>query len=66
MKSIIKVDEMSCNHCTMVVEQAVSQVEGVEACEVNLEEGLVEIEGDADLDNVVAAIHKAGYRASVI
>lgn len=63
MKSIIKVDEMSCNHCKMVVEKAVSQVEGVEACEVNLEEGMVEIEGNTDLDEIVAAIHKVGYRA---
>ncbi len=63
MKSIIKVDEMSCSHCKMVVEEAVSQVQGVDACEVNLEEGMVEIEGTADLNEVVSVIHKVGYRA---
>lgn len=54
---------MSCSHCKMVVEEAVSQVQGVDACEVNLEEGMVEIEGTADLNEVVSVIHKVGYRA---
>ncbi|MBD3288839.1 heavy-metal-associated domain-containing protein [candidate division KSB1 bacterium] len=63
MKSLIKVDEMTCNHCKMVVEKAVSEIEGVESYDVNLEDGMVEIVGEANMDDVVSAIHKVGYRA---
>ena len=63
MKSIIKVDEMSCNHCKMVVEKAVAQIEGVESYDVNLEDGMVEVIGTANIDDIVSAIHKVGYRA---
>ena len=38
MTTIIKINGMSCGHCSMAVKKALGQIEGVETVEVNLEE----------------------------
>lgn len=51
---------MSCAACSARVERAVSAVEGVESCSVNLLMGTMLVEGGSD-KAVMAAVKKAGY-----
>ncbi len=63
----IKVRGMSCNHCVMAVRKALEATPGVErVVEVSLERGEAVVEGRPDLDAVVAAIEREGYRAEVV
>jgi len=56
---------MSCAACSARVEKAVSSVEGVEVCAVNLLTNSMNVEGTADASAVIAAVEKAGYGASL-
>ncbi len=59
-----RVTGMSCAACSARVERAVSAVEGVSACTVNLLTGDMGVEGSASPATVIAAVEKAGYGAS--
>ena len=59
------VSGMSCAACSARVEKAVSGVEGVTACSVNLLTHSMGVEGTADTAAVVAAVEAAGYGASL-
>ena len=63
MKSY-NVTGMSCAACSARVEKAVSAVNGVESCAVNLLTNSMTVEGSATDDAVIAAVVKAGYGAS--
>lgn len=56
---------MSCAACSARVEKAVSGVEGVTECNVNLLTGSMAIEGSASDKDIISAVKKAGYGASV-
>ncbi|MGM9647151.1 MAG: heavy metal translocating P-type ATPase [Eubacteriales bacterium] len=56
---------MSCAACSARVEKAVTAVEGVTACSVNLLTASMGVEGSATPDAVIAAVEAAGYGASV-
>ena len=56
---------MSCAACSARVEKAVKQVPGVTVCSVNLLTGDMGVEGTATPEEIVAAVEKAGYGASV-
>ncbi len=56
-----KVTGMSCAACSSRVERAVSSLEGIEACSVNLLLGTMQVEGSATEEAIVAAVEKAGY-----
>ena len=56
---------MSCAACSSRVEKAVSKVPGVTACSVSLLTNSMGVEGTANADEVIAAVEKAGYGASV-
>ena len=56
---------MTCAACSARVEKAVSSLEGVDTCAVNLLTGSMTVEGRATPDNVIAAVVKAGYGASL-
>lgn len=58
-----KVTGMSCAACSARVERAVSSVEGVTACTVNLLTGTVQTEGTAADEAIIAAVEAAGYGA---
>jgi copper chaperone len=60
----IKVGGMSCQHCVAAVDRAVRAVPGVTGASVDLQAGLVTVEGAFDRAQVVEAIKKAGYEAS--
>lgn len=59
-----EVTGMSCAACSARVEKAVSSVEGVTSCSVNLLTNSMMIEGDVDDSVIVNAVEKAGYGAS--
>ena len=54
MKTIIKVSDMSCGHCVKAVTNIISDINGVEAVEVSLENENATIEySDLDIQKVV-------------
>lgn len=55
---------MSCAACSARVEKAVSAVEGVTSCSVNLLTGSMGVEGTASAAEIIAAVEAAGYGAS--
>ena len=56
---------MSCAACSARVEKAVSALESVESCSVNLLTNSMEVEGNATEGEIIAAVTAAGYGASV-
>ncbi len=58
-----KVTGMSCASCSSRVERAVSALEGVDLCAVNLLLGTMQVEGSATDEAIVAAVRAAGYGA---
>ena len=56
---------MSCAACSARVEKAVSALDGVDVCSVNLLTNSMEVEGSASEGEVIAAVTAAGYGASV-
>ncbi len=57
----LKVEGMSCGHCKMAVEKAVSGVEGVSGVDVDLANKQVTVSGHFNKDSVVKAIEDVGY-----
>lgn len=56
---------MSCAACSARVEKAVSAVNGVTSCAVNLLTGSMSVEGNAASAEIIKAVTDAGYGASV-
>lgn len=56
---------MHCAACSARVEKAVSKVEGVTSCSVSLLTNSLGVEGDVSDREIIKAIKKAGYGASV-
>ncbi len=57
------VQGMSCEHCRSSVIEEVSELNGVEAVEVDLASGRLEVRGDGFADEAIArAVEEAGYR----
>lgn len=65
MKTEYRVDGMSCAACQSSVERAVKKVEGVESVSVSLLTSSMTVEGSAGSNEVIKAVEKAGYKASV-
>ena len=57
---------MSCAACSARVEKAVSKVEGVKACSVNLLTNSMTVEGTAAPSEIIGAVEKAGYGARAV
>ncbi len=62
----IKIDGMSCQHCKMAVEKALSKVPGITSYSVDLDKGQALVSGNPEAKSVVDAIHKVGYQAKLI
>lgn len=56
---------MSCAACSARVEKAVSSVDGVSSCFVNLLTNSMGVEGTATSKEIIEAVEKAGYGASL-
>lgn len=62
-KMIVKVNNMSCNHCKNRVEETLKSIAGIENTEVNLDEKLANVEyfGSIDEKEIEEKINDAGY-----
>ncbi len=56
---------MNCPHCRDSVKKAIAAVAGVDTVEVDLQAGVATVDGSADSDNVIKAVHAAGFEASL-
>ncbi len=60
-----QVTGMSCAACSARVEKAVSALQGVSDCSVSLLTSSMTVEGDVPSDQIIDAVTKAGYGASL-
>lgn len=56
---------MTCSACSARVEKVVSNIDGIQACSVNLLTNSMQVKGDVDSATIVEAVEKAGYGASL-
>lgn len=56
---------MSCASCVARVEKAVNKVDGVTSCSVNQLTNSMSVDGDVKSSDVISAVEKAGYGASL-
>jgi len=56
---------MSCAACSASIEKAVSNIEGVNQCSVNLLTNSMIVEGSATPEQIINAVEDAGYGASI-
>lgn len=66
MQTELKVTGMSCGHCVKAVETALKGVSGVESVQVSLEQGKASVQGNANPEQLVAAVVEEGYAAEVV
>ena len=52
---------MSCAACSARVEKAVTSIDGIESCSVNLLSGSLIVEGNVTDSEIISAVEKAGY-----
>lgn len=66
MKTILKVEDMSCGHCVKAVTEIISEINGVEAVEVSLADATATVTySDVDIQKVVDALNETNYKASL-
>ncbi|MDR2427137.1 MAG: cation transporter [Endomicrobium sp.] len=63
MKKVIKIEGMSCGHCSVTVTKALKFLNGVNNVEVNLKskEALVDVDESAADDKLCNAVEEVGY-----
>lgn len=57
----IKVQNITCGGCASKIEKALSQLEDVTVVSVDVATGVVNIEGDADQDEVMEVLDTLGF-----
>ena len=62
----VRVSGMSCDHCVRAVSAAVRAVPGADGVAVDLDAGLVRVDGTPDAASVRAAIEAEGYEVESI
>ena len=61
----LKVTGMTCGHCENAVNKALAALPGVtRVVKVSRDEERVAVEGDADVQSLIAAIEEEGYTAA--
>ncbi len=63
-KAVLKIEDMTCEHCKNAVTKAISGVEGVSKVNVDLKKNQAEFEYDPetlDFDSIREAVEEAGY-----
>jgi copper chaperone CopZ len=63
----LQISGMTCSHCQAKVQRALQAVDGVYSATVDLPAGAAEVDASDAVaaDQLVAAVTRAGYRASV-
>lgn len=64
-KTELMVSGMSCGHCEKAVTSALKSVPGVQDVRVDLQGGTATVQGEADLQALIAAVTEEGYGAQV-
>ena len=64
LKKNFDITGMNCAACSARVEKAVSAIDGVESCSVNLLTNSMTVETDVESDVIVSAVENAGYGAA--
>ncbi|MDR1374977.1 MAG: cation transporter [Treponema sp.] len=66
MKTTLKIEGMSCDHCVKHVKEALEAVEGVKSAQVSLKDNAAQVDhGDGvKLDALKAAVSGAGYETA--
>lgn len=64
MTITLTVTGMSCEHCEQTVTEALESIEGVTSATADNEANEAVVEGNAPIDDLVAAVEDAGYEAS--
>ena len=64
MITTLRVSGMTCNGCVTHVEAALRKVPGVTAVQVNLATGQAQIDHQATVSALIAAVKDAGYEAN--
>ena len=59
----LSIPDMTCGHCKAAVEKAVASVDPAAKVEVDLQAHEAEIQTDADLQAILAALKEEGYEA---
>ena len=67
MKTELKIEGMSCNHCVNAVKSALTAIDGVASVDVTLDPGHATVEHDPGVQTltIVNAIEEEGYGAQV-
>lgn len=63
MPTTLTVEGMSCDGCEQSVTDALESVSGVEDAEADRDSDRATVRGDADVDDLIAAVEDAGYEA---
>lgn len=66
-RSIFRAEGFSCPSCVAKIEKQVGRLKGVENVKVHFASSRIEIDHDAErasVDEIVAAVAKAGYKAT--
>lgn len=63
MAKVIKIEGMSCNHCSAHVKDALEGIQGVMGALVNLaaKEAIIQLSSEVDNKTIEDAIEEAGY-----
>lgn len=62
----LNITGMTCGHCQHAVKGALESVEGVRSVRVDLRSGVAQVEGQADVSALVAAVEEEGYQAAPV
>ncbi|WP_293910846.1 heavy-metal-associated domain-containing protein [Deinococcus sp.] len=65
MTTQLTISGMTCGHCQTAVAKALKSVPGVQEAQVDLAQGTATVQGQADLQALLAAITAEGYGAQV-
>jgi copper chaperone len=60
----LKIEGMTCGHCSAAVKKALEGVDGVQEARVDLAAGRAVVEGAADVGALLRAVESEGYRAA--
>lgn len=66
MKKNLIIKGMSCQNCVNHVQKALSNVIGVTGARVDLSDGTAEVDGTADLAELIKAVADEGYEARIV
>lgn len=63
---LLHIDGMSCSHCLNAINRALSGVAGAVVRSVQMGRAEVDVSSSTVTDALVAAVEKAGYRATAV